>query len=104
MRKGPEQEADGGKDMAFGTYFQAATHAPGPLHKLPLIHGRCGTSAIRNPRADLVLQCKQGKCQRWEKGVKGMVRVCKARSLFIGGNLKGCADNKLNKLTSDSFL
>lgn len=76
-------------------------HAPGPLHKLPWSTGRCATSAMCNPRADLVLDCTHGECQRWEKGSREMVRVCKERSLFLGWIN---SDNKPNKLTSDSSL
>lgn len=59
------------------------SYAPGPLHKLLWSMGRCATSAMCNPRADLVLDCTHGECQPCEKGNKGMVGVCKERSLFL---------------------
>lgn len=75
------------------------SYAPGPLHKLLWFMG--AISAMCNPRADLMLDCTQGECQPCEKGNKGMVRVCKERSLFL---VWINSYNEVNKLTSDSFL
>lgn len=76
-------------------------HSPGPLHKLPWSMGRCAATATCSPRADPVLDCTHGECQHWEKGNRRMVRVCKEKSLFLAWIN---SDNKVNKLTSDSFL
>jgi len=73
MRKGPEQEADGGKKVAFGTHFQAATACPvlqDPCASCPdprEVRCVCGVQS----RADPGPRSEHGKGQHWEKGVQG---------------------------------
>ena len=103
MRKGPEQEPDGGKNVAFGMYFQAATQRP-------MVQDPC--MSCPGPWVGVVrllcaiwsgatLQTRQVPAPG-ERG-QGDSKSLQSKESVYRGNLKECADNKLNKLTSDSF-